>query len=189
MEFVKWVNENVPNHKKIPRGDRSSQTIKLREQDNNVDMCINVTEVPESAAVIRPCKTGQWRVLQEGNNKNWDALCDYLIVWESSGKLFAVFIELKSTSPHAKGKFQLVWSTPMLHYLWLVFNVDNCLVSPDAPTLVSKYVEIGDKKSPRIPKSTVRPKQSLFFRIAPCKGAQVRYSTKKCFSFHDLLTD
>ena len=189
MEFVAWVNESVPIAKKILEGDRVGQTIKLREQGPGVDMCISVTGIPESAVIIRPCKTGQWRVLKEGSEQQWDALCDYLILWESLGKLFAIFIELKSTSPHRKGKFQLVWSTPMLHYLWFMFNVDNCSVSPDTPAFKSKYIEIGDKKSTRISKPTIKPEQPLFFRNTPCKGVKIYYSTEKCFSLCELMTD
>lgn len=188
-EFIAWVNKNVPSPKKIPECDWVNQTVKLREQDTNVDMCISVTDIPESAVIICPDKAGQWRVLEEGNEKKWDSLCDYLILWESAGKIFAVFIELKSTSPHYRGKSQLLWTTSMLHYLWLVFNIDNCLaLSIRKPTIVSKYIEIGDKKNNRLSKRPVKHTQSPFFQDTPHKGITINYSTEKTFSMHEILT-
>lgn len=190
MGFVEWVGENVPPPKRLPENDRVGHTIKLREKDKNIDMCISVSDIPDTAVIIRPDQAGQWRVLKSGSEKGWDSLCDYLIIWESTGKIFAVFIELKGTSPHKSGKVQLHWTIPMLHYLRFVCNVDKCSVSlPSETTIVSNYIEIGDKKSVRIPMRPIKPTRFPFFRYDNYKGIKVHYSVEKEFSLCQFLID
>ncbi len=190
MAFVAWVANNVESEKLLPECDRTDETIRLRESDNNVNMCISILDIPRSAAIVRPDRAGQWRVLEEGSSRKWDSLCDYLILWESENKVFALFVELKGTSPHKKGKYQLLWSTPMLHYLWFVFHVDSSSApSVPEPTFVSHYIEIGDRKNPRIPKSTLKPDSSPFFDHACLKGIRINYTTKACLSLSQLLDD
>lgn len=190
MGFVAWVAENMESEKLLPESDRIDRTIKLRENNNNVNMCISILDIPTSAAIIRPDVAGQWRVLKRGSIRRWDSLCDYLILWESENRVFALFVELKSTSPHPKGKYQLLWSIPMLRYLWYVFQVDSCSApSIPEPTFVSRYVEIGDKKDPRIPKDTLKPDSSPFFDHRCLKGIRVNYTTETCLSLSQLLDD
>lgn len=190
MEFVKWVGENVQPPRRVPESDLVGRTVRLREKDANIDMCVRVDDIPDSAVIVRPDRAGQWRVLNEGNAKKWDSLCDYLILWENSEKIFAVFVELKGTSPHSIGKIQLHWTLPMLYYLLYVFNADNSSVSvPLEQTVVSNFIEIGDKKSKRIAKRSVKPSPSPFFRVDRYKGIQVHYSVEKEFSLCQFLTD
>ena len=190
MEFVKWVGENVQPPRRVPEDDWVGQTVKLREKDANIDMCIRVDDIPDSAVIVRPDIAGQWRVLNEGSEKKWDSLCDYLILWEASEKIFAVFVELKGTSPHRTGKIQLHWTLPMLYYLLYVFNADTSSVSlPLEQTVVSNFIEIGDKKSRRIVKGPVKASPSPFFRVDRYKGIQVHYSVEKEFSLCQFLIE
>ena len=189
-QFVAWVNQSVPETKKICEHDRTKNLAKLKEKDTNINMCVSVTDIPESAVIIQPDNAGQWRVLQEGDKKKWDSLCDYLILWESADKVFAVFIELKGTSPHQNGKFQLLWTTPMLQYLWFAFNADNHLaLNPANLCMITKYVEIGDRKNPRFAKQLVRLTSSPYFHSELLKGIMVNYSERKCLSIQEILTN
>ena len=49
-------------------------------------------------------------------------------------------------------------------------------------TVVSNFIEIGDKKNKRIAKGPVKPSPSPFFRVDRYKGIQVHYSVEKEFS-------
>ena len=190
MAFVRWVGENVPPPRRLPENDRVGQTIKLRERDSNVDMCIRVDDIPESAVIFRPDKVGQWQVLKESRDKGWGKLCDYLILWESSKEIFAVFVELKRTSPNRKGKIQLHWTLPMLYYLLYVFTLDKFSVSdPPRQTVVTNFIEIGDQKNEKIVKEPTKPSSSPFFQVDCYKDIQVRYSTEREFSLCQFLTD
>ena len=188
MDFSQWLAENVPIERRIPANDWTNQVIKLREKDKNVDMCIKVDGIPDSAVIIQPCKAGQWSVLKKEKSKGWNKLCDYLILWETQGKIFAVFVELKTTSPHGKGKVQLHWTLPMLYYLLYVFDADQGTATNSTKRPVSKhFIEIGDKKNERLVKPQTKPSSDLFFQSSPFKDIQVHYSTERKFSLREFL--
>ena len=186
MGFVSWLDEYVLPSRKLPESKRVGQTIELEEKDNNANMSVTIGDVPDSAVVIRPDKAGQWRILKSDKRKGWDSLCDYLILWESDDKLFAIFIELKTSTPHPHGKTQLRWTLPMLHYLLFVFDEDSRSATPETE-IVAKYFEFGQRKNRRIVKRHTKSVPTPFFRDEVHWGIRVRYSVEQEFSLRQLL--
>ena len=130
--------------------------------------------------IVDPSKAGQWRLFD--GLIGWGKNCDFLILGKSDEKLFAIFVELKSSLPHEEGKIQLRWTRPLLHHLLSVFNVDNRSELQESDLIV-KYFLIGQKFYETLDKRTVKTDAEIHSRAEPYEGITVNFRVSDRYSF------
>ena len=53
-QFISWINQSVPESKRICEHNRTENSAKLTEKHDNADMCISLIDIPKSAVIICP---------------------------------------------------------------------------------------------------------------------------------------
>lgn len=140
---------------KIPSCN-GSQAIELR--DNQSGMTVKITGILSPVLAIRmsghlPGLAHLPGLKKEGK---WMKICDYLLIYQSDARYYAVLIELKrSLTKEIKGKEQLMRSLPILDYLLSVCKIE-CDISQQTPSI--KYVLIANKISDKIDKQPIKVK-------------------------------
>ena len=188
MEFISWLDANVLPSKRCTQFKNAAQTIVLRETDRNVDMKLEIRKISAPVVILLPEEIGQWRILKDGKEIEWWSRCDFLMIGESAGRLFAIFMEFKKTVPDSndEANVQLRWSLPILHFLMSVFNVDSFSTMSERDFTI-RYFQIGQKFSDRIDKNAVRidPKRQFGFDVY--KGIKMNYSVAPVVTLRQLL--
>ena len=190
MEFISWLDANVLPSKRCTHFKNTAQTIVLRETDGNVNMKLEIRKISAPVVILLPEEIGQWRILKDGKKIEWWSRCDFLMLGEFAGKLFAIFMEFKKTIPDSndEANVQLRWSLPILHFLVSVFNVDSFspLIEED---FTIRYFHIGQKFSNRIDKNAVRTDSKRQFGSDEYKDIEMNYCVAPVVTLKQLLKE
>lgn len=189
MDFVAWLDENVLPGKRQEDFKKTSQTAVL--WDENGDVKLEVRKITGPAIILLPEKIQQWRILRHRQDKQWGSRCDYLMVGESLGQCYAIFMEFKRTirnfeEEEEEGRRQLKWSTSILHFLLSVFNLDLAS-SLSEEDLEVRHIAIGKKFSERFDKQRIRtdPRSPLPFDES--EGLKIHYALNLPITLKQLL--
>lgn len=189
MDFVAWLDENVLPDNRQEDFKKTRQTAEL--WDDNDDVKLEVKKISGPAIVLLPEKIQQWRILRHRQDKQWGSRCDYLMVGESSGQCYAIFLEFKRTirsleEEEQEAQRQLKWSTSILHYLLSVFNLDlaSSLTEED---LAVRHIVIGKKFSKRFDKQPIRTDPQLPFPFDDYDGLKIHYALNWPLTLRQLL--
>ena len=176
----------------LARGVHSSRTLRrplyLGRQTGNVEMKLEIRKISAPVVILLPEEIGQWRILKDGKEIKWWSRCDFLMVGEFAGRLFAIFMEFKKTVPDSndEANVQLRWSLPILHFLLSVYNVDSYSAMSEEDFTV-RYFQIGQKYSDRIDKDVVRIDPKRLFRTEEYMGLMINFSKATVVSLKQLL--
>lgn len=189
MDFVAWLDENVLPEKRQEEFKKTSQTAVL--WDENDEVRLEIRKILEPAIILLPEKIQQWRILKDRKDKQWGSRCDFLMVGESSGKYYAIFMEFKKTirnfeEEEGEGRRQLKWSTSILHYLLSVFNID-LISSLSEEDLEVRHIEIGKKVSERFDKQPIRIDSQSPFPCNEYDGLKIHYTLNGSITLKQLL--
>jgi len=189
VDFVAWLDENVLPGKRQEDFKKTSQTAVL--WDENGDVKLEVRKITGPAIILLPEKIQQWRILRHRQDKQWGSRCDYLMVGESLGQCYAIFMEFKRTirnfeEEEEEGRRQLKWSTSILHFLLSVFNLDLAS-SLSEEDLEVRHIAIGKKFSERFDKQRIRtdPRSPLPFDES--EGLKIHYALNLPITLKQLL--
>ena len=179
---MSWLHENVLPGKRCTHFNRTAQTIELKAMDSEAEVRIEIQKIPSPAIVLLPQEIGQWGFLKnkrvhEQNKKGWWSRCDFMMLGESKGKYYAIFLEFKKTVPDSneEGKVQLKWSLPILHNLLSMFGVDTLSTIKEEDITV-KYFQIGQRYNERFDKRVVRFDRKRMFSNEEYRGITINYS-------------
>ena len=189
MDFVAWLDENVLPEKRQEDFKKSSQTAVL--WDENGDVKLEVRKISGPAIILLPEKIQQWRILRRRQDKQWGSRCDFLLVGESLGQCYAIFMEFKRTirnfeEEEEEGRRQLKWSTSILHFLLSVFNLDLAS-SLSEEDLEVRHIAIGKKFSERFDKQPIRIDSQSKFRCNEYDGLKIHYTLNWPITLKQLL--
>ncbi len=189
MDFVAWLDENVLPEKRQEDFKKTSQTAVL--WDENDDVKLEVRKIPGPAIILQPEKIQEWRILRHRKDKLWGSRCDFLLVGESLGQCYAIFMEFKRTIRNSDeeeedGRRQLKWSTSILHYLLSVFNLD-LTSSLSEEDLEVRHIEIGKKLSERFDKQPIRNDPRIPFPFDEYDGLKIHYTLNWPITLKQLL--
>ena len=189
MDFVAWLDENVLSCKRQEDFKTTSQTAVL--WDENGDVKLEVRKILGPAIILLPEKIQQWRILRSRQDKRWGSRCDFLIVGESSGQCYAIFMEFKKSirnfeEEEEESRRQLKWSTSILHYLLSVFNLDQSSSFLEKDIKV-RHITIGKKFSERFDKQPIRTDPQSPFLFADYDGLKIHYALNSPISVNQLL--
>lgn len=152
MMFDSWLNKHLEEDFKLPSCKRTENDVELFEKQNNVTL--KVEDVPASVVVVIPEAAGRWTLWPPNRPFGWAKRCDYLLVGNLSGQYFAVFIELKTTYSDGDGKWQLLWTQPLFHYMLSMFNI-ACQTELCVSDFIIKHWKFCDSISPNPLEETV----------------------------------
>ena len=189
MDFVAWLDENVLPEKRLEDFKKTSQTAVL--WDENDEVKLEIRKIHEPAIILLPEKIQQWRILRHRKDKQWGSCCDFLMVGESLGQCYVIFMEFKRTirnydEEEGDGRRQLKWSTSILHYLLSVFNLD-LTSSWSEEDLEVKHIEIGKKLSERFDKQPIRIDSQSPFPCNEYDGLKIHYTLNGPITLKQLL--
>ena len=179
-----WLDTHVLPAKRSSRFKVENQTIELWEKDKNVDMSVFIKGFPGPSVIIDPFEAGQWRLFD--GLDGWEKNCDFLILGKSDEKLFVFFVELKSSLPHERGKEQLRWTRPLLHYLLSIYNVANCSELQESDLIVKHFL-IGKQFYETLDKRTVKTDAEIHSRAVTYKGITINYRVSDKYALSQLL--
>ena len=91
MDFATWLQENVKSCCVLQEDKWTGQTICLEEKDGNVEMEVEIDEVPRTAAIVRFDKGQRRQILKTGDNYEFGKRCDYIILYESDTEYIVFF--------------------------------------------------------------------------------------------------
>lgn len=149
------IKENVLEKRGAP-GD----IIKLKEKQGNVDMTVEVGGLKGDVTVIRLGSHRGEMPHHPSLRKGWD-ICDYLLITSADNKVYAVFVELKTTLDERNKPYeQLRRSLPLLDYFLSAYKVEY----GNAKKLKIKYALIGQRPQLRLDKQHVRVQSSVLDR-------------------------
>ena len=184
MALIKWLDTHVLSDRRSSRFRIDNQTVELWEKDKNVDMSVFIKGLSDPFLIIDPFKAGQWRLFS--GLDGWGKNCDFLLLGKSDDKLFALFVELKSSLPYEEGKVQLRWTRPLLHHLLSVFNIDNCSELQESDITV-KYFLIGEQYYETLDKRTVKTDAAIHSKVEEYMGITINYRVSDKYSLKQLL--
>ena len=129
---------------------KTNNTISLLEE--NI-MKVEVAEIPSEFAAVDMREIGCLSGLKSGN---WKKVCDYLLVFNTGYRDYAIFVELKNTlyEDKTEGMEQLRRSLPYLKYLHSVCGLQ---FSTDITEPMVKYTIVAARHSRRFDKQRVKP--------------------------------
>lgn len=189
MDFVSWLDENVLHDKRQEGFDKSTQTAMLWDESD--DVRLEVRKILGPGVILLPEKIQQWRILRHRREKQWGSRCDFLMVGESSGQCYAIFLEFKRSirsleEEEQEARRQLKWSTSILHYLLSVFNLDlaSSLTEED---LEVRHIVIGKKFSKRFDKQPIRTDPQSPFHFDDYDGLKIHYVLNWPITLRQLL--
>ena len=115
-------------------------------QKNQEDTKIELIGVSSPFLAVRMNKLSHLSALKPEKDK-WNQICDYLLIGQSKGGYYAIFVELKTTLGErtaTKGKEQLLRSLPILEYLLSVCAAEYG--SSEKSNLTIRYALIAEKE-------------------------------------------
>ena len=115
-------------------------------QKNQEDTKIELIGVSSPFLAVRMNKLNHLSALQPVKDR-WNQICDYLLIGQSKGGYYAIFVELKTTLGErtaTKGKEQLLRSLPILEYLLSVCAAEYG--SSEKSNLTIRYALIAEKE-------------------------------------------
>ena len=116
-------------------------------QKNQKDTRIELIGVSPPFLVVRMNKLNHLSALKPEKDR-WNQICDYLLIGQSNGRDYAVFVELKKTlREEEKPKEQLRRSLPILDYLLSVCAVEH---GGGEHNLTIRYVLIAERENTKI---------------------------------------
>lgn len=192
-----WLIANVCPEKALKKEKRVGQTIFLEEIDENVDMTVEIEDVPDTVTVIRPQEVGSLSVLN--SQGGWTQGCDYLLLGHTEGLYYAIFVELKKTvklrvdtdqelsTPQKEMREQLRWSQPLFHYILSVFRLDNGSTLSESEFEVV-FCVFGQEPYGHENKQRIRRNRASLFGDEIYNGMRIRTSYVTVISFSELLT-
>ena len=190
MSFVEWAVSHVADDKKskrYKRVDDNKYEYELWERDDNVDMSIVITGLPNKFVIIDPTLVGQWNWFKD--LEKWNARCDFLIIGKFGEVLFAFLIELKkSIGPVNKQKAQnqLRWSQSLLRYALSIYNISESVTIHESDLTV-KYLVVGQDPDERLAKLPTTIDKTVYSYSSPHKGIPINYSIADKYSLAQLL--
>ena len=119
-------------------------------QRNQEDTRVELIGVSPPFLAVRMNKLNHLSALKPAKER-WSQICDYLLIGQSNGRDYAVFVELKTTlgeRTEAKGKEQLLRSLPILDYLLSVCAAEYG--NSEKSNLTIRYALIAKKEHSRI---------------------------------------
>lgn len=130
---------------------------------------------------VRVKKLNHLSALQQGA---WRQICDYLLIGQSDGNDYAVFVELKKTlREEEKPREQLRRSLPLLEYLLSVCAVEY---SSGKSNLTIRYVHIAERLNTRFAKQGGEIDRTGKFAQEKYKSIQVTTFVNTFLHFADL---
>ena len=149
-------------------------------QRNQEDTRVELIGVSPPFLAVRMNKLSHLSALQKGE---WNQICDYLLIGQSDGSHYAIFVELKKTlREEEKPKEQLRRSLPILEYLLSACAVEYG--STEKSNLTIRYVLIAEKENSRISKRRFQRGRQL--RPEMYKSIQVTTLVESTVHFTDL---
>ena len=138
--------ETILRQRCIERLEETDDTVILKERDAKAKMKVEVAGISKPFLAIRLNKLSHLSALKEGD---WNQICDYLLIGQSHGRAYAIFVELKKTlRGEEKPKEQLRRSLPVLKYLLSVCEVEAEREFGDwKSNLTLRYVLIAEQLS------------------------------------------
>ena len=119
-------------------------------QKNQENTRIELIGVSPPFLAVRMNKLNHLSALKPVKDR-WNQICDYLLIGQSDGSHYAIFVELKKTlREEEKPKEQLRRSLPILEYLLSACAVEYG--STEKSNLTIRYVLIAEKENSRISK-------------------------------------
>ena len=140
-------------------------------QRNQEDTRVELIGISPPFLAVRMNKLSHLSALQQGE---WNQICDYLLIGQSDGSHYAIFVELKTTLGErttTKGKEQLLRSLPILEYLLSVCATEYG--SSEKSNLTIRYALIAKKEHSRIYKRRSQRGQRGQLRQETYKSIQV----------------
>ena len=151
-DLKKVLNDKL---KKVENKNNGEQILLEEKRQDQPNMRVTVTGLRESTLAIR-LKGHCGSYLKPNKELRLTKNCDYLLIYQSRSKYYAVLIELKSSlSDKEKGKEQLRRSLPIWDYLFSVCKI-ACGSNRSNPLI--KYVLIAERTSKTLDKQSVKVK-------------------------------
>lgn len=153
MTVVTCLLEKVLNRKLLSKQRLLHGFHAIDLEEKKANMKVVITKIPMPFLAI--CIKGHLpHLLKEG--AGLDKHCDYLLIYQSATKYYAVLVELKSSlTKKEEGKEQLRRSLPILDYLLSVCTIECAM---NKPILSVKYVLIAKQGSDRLDKQPIKLK-------------------------------
>ena len=140
-------------------------------QRNQEDTRVELIGVSPPFLAVRMNRLNHLSALKPVKER-WNQICDYLLIGQSNGRSYAVFVELKTTlgeKTETKGKEQLLRSLPILEYLLSVCAAEYG--SSERSNLTVRYALIARKEHSRI------------YKRQPQRGRQETYKSIRVTTF------
>ena len=160
------------------QGTGTDDSVILEEpQKDQEDMKVKLIGVSSPFLAVRMNKLSHLSALKESTETRkyqWNFICDYLLIGQSNGRDYAVFVELKKTlkrKTEAKGKEQLLRSLPILAYLLSACAVEHD--NSEKSNLTIRYALIAEKENSRISKRRFQRGRRRQLRQETYKSIQV----------------
>ncbi len=153
MDLISLL-ETILKQRCIERLEKTDDTVILKERDAQAKMKVEVTGISKPFLAIRLNKLSHLSALKDGG---WKQICDYLLIGQSNGRAYAIFVELKKTlRGEEKPRDQLLRSLPILKYLLSVCEIEAERDFSDwKSNLTLRYVLIADQLSEMLTKQGV----------------------------------
>ncbi len=190
MSFAEWAVNHVDGDKRSTRFrriDDNKHEYELWERDDNVDMSIVITGLPNNFVIIDPEGVGQWNWFEELGR--WTARCDFLIIGNSNEIPFAFFIELKKDmGPNnlKRARNQLRWSRSLLHYALSIHNIFESSATQESDLIV-KYLMVGQNPDARLAILPTSIDEAIQSYSCIHKGISINYTIADKFTLAQLL--
>lgn len=184
MKLVDCLKKQVLDS--MPCKSEQSQELELVEEMKKKVMKVRITGTGDLVWAMR-IRTQD--ALKPASLKGDCGLsCDYLIIVQSGGNDYVVFVEMKSTwgrKTRNKGREQLRRSLPLWDYLCSVCKIE-CGI---APKVSVKYVLIAEKENERFARRTTRKVSSSGAFIEEYRNIMVKTLIGNSFPIGRLVND
>ena len=185
MTLTSWLKNKISSKKVQYYPADDSQSILLKEKDENVNMVVEIVEVSDTVTTIRLDKVQHHSAMRSGLGLT--KVCDYLLVTKAGGKYHAIFVELKQTlNEETNPREQLRRSPPLLHYFLSIFRIDTGLQLVESRVDVS-YLLIGHRWNKHVDKQSVRFDPESVFVTEEYESIKIRKSVARAIPYEDLL--
>lgn len=139
--------------------------------ERSAGMRVEIPDPPESLVTINVSKLSHSSMLKYGECKK---ICDYLLVGEHEGNVYACLVELKRTlTGEREGREQLRRSLPLFDYLRSVCRVHFGITDwPDRE--IVRYNLVAERQNIRLDKQGVRRSPNDWPKVEQYENIEVR---------------
>lgn len=184
MALNPWMSANLSPDTILQRDLNEGDTIFLEEKDDNVDMTVEIVGVPETVVIVLPQEVEHLQCLAR---KGLKYICDYLLLFQSDDRYYAIFVELKKTlTDEDKPREQLRRTLPLLRYILSVFNVDSGSMLSESKFIMN-YFLFGQQPNPNWDKQRVNVSRASLFQSETYERMKIRTSLASAVSFKVLV--